>query len=73
MFIVIIRLRGRLRMSRITRRRGCNDCVHAEHQHDENYICVKKQMWVWPWLTKDDEELPDCEDYQSSGETANVE
>ena len=58
-------------MSRTTRRKGCNDCVHAQLQHGENYLCVEKEMWVWPWIVDDGGELPECEFYHSSGGKAN--
>ena len=48
-------------MSRTTRRQGCNKCIHAVHQHYENYLCVEKEMWVWPWSVDNKEELPECE------------
>ena len=52
-------------MSRITRRKGCSDCVHAQLQHGENYLCVEKEMWVWPWSVEEQDKLPECEFYQS--------
>lgn len=53
-------------MSRTTRRLRCNECVHVENQFGENYLCVKKGMWVWPWLVGLEDELSDCDDFQSS-------
>ncbi len=55
------------RVRAVTRYLGCNDCTHVTHTaRSESYLCVKRGMWIWPWLVNTEDGLPECLDYQGS-------